>query len=54
MALEMTCDCGAKFQGKDADALMAEGKKHLAAKHPDMKLSEEQMKQMLAAKAKAV
>ncbi len=52
MARTMTCDCGETMTGKDDEDLLRLGKQHAAQKHPDMKLTDEQMRAMIKAGAR--
>ena len=52
MARTLTCDCGETITGTDDVDLLRLGKQHMAQKHPDMKLTEEQMQSIIKAGAK--
>ena len=54
MARQMTCDCGEVLTGVDDNELMQLGGAHAAAKHPEMNITEEQGRALVAAKAVTV
>ena len=52
MAREMTCDCGRTLTGQDDDELVREVKEHVHYEHPDMVVTDGQVRDMVAAKAR--
>ena len=52
MAREMTCDCGRTITGQDDDELFREAKEHIHYEHPDMIVTDGQIRDLVAAKAK--
>lgn len=52
MARTMTCECGEVLKAGDDQSLLLLGKQHLAQKHPDMKMSDDQAREMIKANAK--
>jgi hypothetical protein len=52
MARTMTCDCGETLTGRDDEELFRLGKQHIAQKHPDMKLGDDQIRGMITQMAK--
>ncbi len=54
MARTLTCDCGEVITGKDDEDLFRLGKQHVAEKHPDMKVTDEQLRAMVKAGARDV
>jgi hypothetical protein len=49
---EMTCDCGRTLTGQDDDELFREAKEHVHYDHPDMVVTDGQVRDMVAAKAR--
>jgi predicted small metal-binding protein len=45
------CDCGATLQAANDDDLLKAAREHVDQKHPDMKLTDEQVQNLVAAKA---
>lgn len=52
MARTMTCDCGESITGRDDEDLLRLGKQHVTLKHPDMKLTDEQLRAVIKAGAR--
>jgi hypothetical protein len=52
MALQMTCDCGKTLDGQDDDVLFREAKEHIHFEHPDMVVTDGQVRDIVAAKAR--
>ena len=52
MPREMTCDCGRMLTGQDDDELFREAKEHIHYEHPDMVVTDGQVRDMVAAKAR--
>jgi len=49
MAREMTCDCGRTLTGRDDEELVREAKEHVHHEHPDMVVTDGQVRDMVAA-----
>jgi predicted small metal-binding protein len=47
----MDCDCGQTLQAGNDDDLVKEARAHVDQEHPDMQLSDEQVRELVAAKA---
>jgi hypothetical protein len=47
----MTCDCGKTLYGPDDDTLLREAKEHIHFEHPDMVVTDGQVRDIVAAKA---
>jgi predicted small metal-binding protein len=45
------CDCGATLQAANDDELANAVREHVGADHPDMELSDDQVREMVAEKA---
>ena len=45
------CDCGVTLQAANDDELAASVKQHVASDHPDMQLDDDQVRELVAAKA---
>jgi predicted small metal-binding protein len=52
MAREMTCDCGRTIAAQDDEQLFHEAKEHIHYEHPDMIVTDGQIRDMVAAKAR--
>jgi hypothetical protein len=52
MARQMTCDCGKTLYGVDDDELFREAKEHIHFEHPDMVVTDGQVRDIVAAKAR--
>ena len=48
---QLTCDCGATLTAESDDQLQREVVSHVGESHPDMKLSDEEVEQLVAQKA---
>lgn len=48
----MTCECGHRLVGHDDEELVRQGRDHIQMIHPDMKLSDEELRTMIAANAR--
>ena len=49
MACEMTCDCGRTLRGQDDQELFHEVKEHVHFEHPDMVMTDGQIRDIIAA-----
>ena len=47
----LDCDCGQTLQAANDDDLVKEARAHVEREHPDMQLSDEQVRELVAAKA---
>jgi predicted small metal-binding protein len=47
----MDCDCGRTLQAGNDDDLVKEVRAHVAQEHPDMQLTDEQVRELVEAKA---
>jgi Protein of unknown function (DUF1059) len=45
------CDCGETLQAGNDDDLVKEVRAHLELKHPDMRLTDEQVRELVAGRA---
>jgi hypothetical protein len=45
------CDCGVTLQAANDDELATSVRQHLDSDHPDMELSDDQVRELVAAKA---
>jgi len=52
MAREMTCDCGRTLRGQDDEELFRGAKEHIHHEHPDMVVTDGQVRDMVAARAR--
>src|SRR5689334_630049 len=52
MARTMTCDCGQTLTGADDEELARQGRQHVQQVHPDMAMTDEQLRQVIASRAK--
>ena len=52
MARQMTCDCGKTLYGVDDEELFREAKEHVHFEHPDMVVTDGQVRDIVAAKAR--
>jgi hypothetical protein len=52
MAREMTCDCGKTLIGRDDEELFIEAKEHFHFEHPDMVVTNGQVRDIVAAKVR--
>jgi predicted small metal-binding protein len=47
----LDCDCGQTVQGATDDELVNEVRRHVDDSHPDMELSDDQLREMVSQKA---
>ena len=52
MPREITCDCGRTLTGRDDDELFRETKEHIHYEHPDMVVTDGQVRDLVAAKVR--
>lgn len=52
MARALDCDCGKHLEASDDDALAREARRHIDDAHPEMDLSDEQVRGLVADKAR--
>jgi predicted small metal-binding protein len=48
----MTCDCGRTLTGQDDEELFREAKEHMHYEHPDLIMTDGQIRDLVAAKAR--
>jgi predicted small metal-binding protein len=47
----MDCECGHHLEAEDDEGLVAAGRAHVAEVHPDMNLSDDDLRQLVSAQA---
>ena len=52
MARTLTCDCGVTLTGKDDAELFREAKEHVRMSHPDLVMTDGQVRDLITEKAK--
>ena len=52
MARTLTCDCGEVLTGQDDEELFRHGRQHIKEDHPNMVMSDGQIRDLITAKAK--
>ena len=48
----MQCECGHVLRGESDDELVRQGRQHVDQEHPDMGLSDDQLRELIAANAR--
>ena len=48
----MQCECGHMLRGETDDELMEQGRRHVAEMHPELGMSDEQLRELVTANAR--
>jgi predicted small metal-binding protein len=48
---KMDCDCGHTIEGENDEELLQKGKQHVAEVHPDMSISDDELRQLISSRA---
>ena len=47
----LDCDCGKHLEGEDDEQLVAAGRAHVAEDHPDLEMNDDQLRELVEARA---